>query len=568
MEEVFQHGWYKEMNVAGLGEDSQHLFPSIFYNLSQKKESMRRFGLFLFLWAISIAGFAQHIPAYPIPRHLEPDTPDSLRTYTAFYPYDFSKAIPADSLPLQTGSRLADYLLNKPLWEVRHRDYGFRLMPLLWLEGGRINDSVSRTFINTRGVRVDGYVGRQVQFGTEITENQARFPQWEYDWYRLHRTGNGFPAIVPHFGIAKNDKGGVLDFPGARGYISYRPSRFFSFHLGHGTPFIGYGYRSLFLGDHVPPYGYFRVESRFWHLRYIVMWSVLQDVRPAVVKGGVYHQKYMATHYIDWAVVPRWHIGLFENVIWDPSLGKGFDPNFLNPVIFFKTLEFQTGTKPANTVLGLETAYRLPFQVQLYGQFLLDEMTVSKFFGNPGYWGNKYALQWGVKTVRHWGDHILRARLEYNMVRPFTYSHHRVRINYGHDNWPLAHPWGANFTEWLVQVDWNYRRWGARLLVDTGRQGLDIPGDPASYGADIYRDYEERYSDTDVHLLAGNMWKRYVINGEAWYMLNPVYRLQVFTGINRRNFHITQAYSVFRDHDNTWIYLGLRTDLFRYPRNE
>ena len=531
---------------------------------------MKRF-VFFFASLLAVwTAMAQQQRNYPRPRHVETRCAgeDSLRQYMAFYPYDFSCAVPDSSGRIKTGSRTADWLLNKPLWEVRTRDYGFRVQPLLWLEAGRVNDSVGHTFVNTRGVRVDGYVGRQVRFGTEIMENQARFPEWEYRWYRLHETGNGFPAVIPGFGIAKADQKGVLDFPRVTGYVDYRPSPYFSFHIGHGTPFIGYGYRSLFLDDRVPPYGYFRIESRFWHLRYIVMWSVLQDLRPEVVNGGVYHQKYMATHYIDWAVLPRWNIGLFENVIWDPSLGKGFDPNFLNPVIFFKTLEFQTGTKPANTVLGMETRYRLPYRTDIYVQFLLDEMTVSKFFGDPGYWGNKYAFQWGIHSVQRLGKHRFSIRLEHNFVRPFTYSHHRVRINYAHDNWPLAHPWGANLTEWIFMFRWQYGRWGASLLADSGRQGLDIPGDSRSYGWNIYRDYEERFSDSDVHILSGNLFKRQVWNLEAFYMINPVYRLQIFGGINKRTFSIEKPYSVFDNANNTWFYMGLRTDLFRMPRNE
>ena len=46
---------------------------------------------------------------------------------------------------------------------------------------------------------------------------------------------------------------------------------------------------------------------------------------------------------------------------------------------------------------------------------------------------------------------------EYNMVRPYTYSHDRaeegiVISNYTHYNSPLAHPLGSNFREGLLRA--------------------------------------------------------------------------------------------------------------------
>ena len=529
---------------------------------------MRLYAFLVFMLILAVSK-AQERPVYTLDREtVHENEPDSVRSYTAFYSAGETPLLIPAFDTVHVGSPWLDYLLNKPLWEVRTPDYGFRVSPLLWLEAGITHDSMRRTFINTRGVRVEGYVGRQVRFGTEIYENQARFPAYEYRLFKSRRTGNGFPALVPGFGIAKLEKNGVLDFPLATGYVRYRPSRFFVFQLGHGHPFIGYGYRSLFLSDDVPPYGYFRIESRFWHLRYIVMWSQLQDVRYPLVKPntGVYHKKFMATHYIDWAVTTRWNIGLFENVIWDPAYGRGFDLNFLNPVIFFKTLELQTGTKTANTVLGLETRYRLPWHTALYGQFLLDEMTVSKFFGQPGYWANKYAFQVGLHSVQQWGRHRLSLRAEYNFVRPFTYSHHRTTINYGHDNWSLAHPWGANLTEWLGIINWRYKRWGADLLIDHGRQGLDFPGRPETYGADIYRDYEDRYASDGVYTLNGNLFKRMMLQTTVHYTLNPVYKLQLFAGASYRRFRIDQPTAIVRNENQTWWFGGLRTYLFDFHK--
>ena len=45
------------------------------------------------------------------------------------------------------------------------------------------------------------------------------------------------------------------------------------------------------------------------------------------------------------------------------------------------------------------------------------------------------------------------------MVRPYTYAHHNPQQNYAHYNQPLAHPLGANFSEFLVMANYKYKRW-------------------------------------------------------------------------------------------------------------
>ena len=54
-------------------------------------------------------------------------------------------------------------------------------------------------------------------------------------------------------------------------------------------------------------------------------------------------------------------------------------------------------------------------------------------------------IQLGAKYIDAFGIKNLDLQLEYNRVRPFTYSHRDSVANYTHYNQPLAHPLGANF---------------------------------------------------------------------------------------------------------------------------
>ncbi len=470
-------------------------------------------------------------------------------------------------LKLFVKQKTLDYLLNKPFLQIKGEDYFIEIKPSIYFEGSRISGENPLLFVNTRGLEIDGALGKQFAFSTAVYENQARFPGYLDTLFVSRQTGNGFPATLPGFGIAKIRENGILDFPSARGHIIYKPSKFFTFKLGHDTFFVGEGYRSLLLGDDIPPYPYFEVVARFWNVRYTVMWSMLQDIRPEVTVNGFYYKKYMALHYIDWAITARWNLGLFEGVIWDPGDGRGFDPNFINPVIFFKTVEFQSGTKGGNTLLGLNLSYRPLSNMMLYGQFLLDEMTVSKFFGQPGYWGNKFGTQLGIKAFYIKGLHRFFTRLEWNRVRPYTYSHHRVTINYGHNNYALAHPWGANLSEVLFRIKWDYKRWFSTFGFVYGLQGVDFPSEPKTYGADIYRDYEERVSSDNVKILQGNLLKRIYVNFEAGYVLNPSWNWKFYTGIAKIDHQIDQPFGIYQNRNQIWWRIGMRANVPFYKRD-
>jgi len=493
------------------------------------------------------------------------------RIYTSFKPLDAERLDTAkwkayqSRLTLPVKNKTLDYLLNKDFLKTEGKNYSLRLLPVVYMETGRPGDTEKSVFINTRGVEIQGELGKQVAFQTAVYENQARFPEYLDTLFVLRQPANGFPATVPGFGVAKSRKNGILDYPSVRGHVSYRPSEFFLFSLGHDAFFIGEGERSLLLDDKVPPYAYFQMVTTVWHVRYTVMWGMLQDLN--ITGKKYYHRKYMAVHYLDWAINAHFNLGLFENVIWDPDEGRGFDLNFLNPVIFFKTAEFQSGTKGGNTLLGMQFSYRPIHRVMFYSQFLLDEMTVSKFFKEPGYWGNKFGLQAGVKAYQEWKGHLFRARLEWNRVRPYTYTHHPPVTNYAHDNYPLAHPWGANLNEIMAEMQWEYKRFRAHVSLISGYQGVDYADTTATYGGDIFRDYEDRISSGNVKILQGNLFSRQYVDFDISWLLNPRWHWEVYAGMLYVRHRVEKPNTFYQSRQFEWFRIGMRANMPFYRRD-
>ena len=460
------------------------------------------------------------------------------------------------ALSLNKKTWLGRKLFNEHLFAIVGKDYWISIDPVLDLRLGKDNLSDRYTFQNTRAIRVEGSLGKQFSFSSTIAENYARFPQYldRYAWATR-------PPIVPGYGLNKSEDRNYIDYPYAAGYFTYKPGKFFLFELGHGKHFIGEGYRSLFLSDNATNYPYFKIQATFWHVQYTTLWTAYQDLRPQYEQNGVYKKKFSAIHYISWHATKKLNLGFFESVIWYNENRRGFDVNFLNPLIFFKTAEYEAGSNASNTVVGLSASYKLPYKINIYGQFVLDEMTVSKFFGVKGYWANKFGYQVGLKYHDAFAIPNLFLRAEYNQVRPYTYGHNTI-ANYAHNYQALAHPWGANFKEILFEIQYRKKRFYGHNTLILGRKGFDFPHDSASYGGDIYHYIRPQDKGDDKSLLQGNLGKIFYNQTEVGYLLNPATNLKLFGGFIYRKTSIDAPLTTVKNETTKYIYLGIKTNLW------
>ena len=111
--------------------------------------------------------------------------------------------------------------------------------------------------------------------------------------------------------------------------------KYFEVELGHGKHFIGDGYRSMLLSDNSTFYPYFKVTTSFWNIQYTNLYTTMIDFQSGKTSQGIYPRKYVTSHHLSWNVTPRLNIGIFETVIYqDSSNLRGFDPYYLNPLIF------------------------------------------------------------------------------------------------------------------------------------------------------------------------------------------------------------------------------------------
>ncbi|SCZ02410.1 TonB protein C-terminal [Flavobacterium anhuiense] len=473
-----------------------------------------------------------------------------------------------ESLQKKTSTWLGRKWWNENLVQIQGEDYWFALNPIVDLQMGKASDlDASYTYVNTRALNFRGGLGKQINFTTTFFESQGRFAGYFNDYAESIKPSGGNPAIIPGVGIAKRFKTDAYDFPLAEANITFAPGKIFDFQLGYGRNFIGDGYRSLLESDGTSPYPYFKLNTKFWKIKYTNTYMWMKDVRPEVTAEKTYATKFMANHYLSWNVSNRVNLGFFESVVWTNTNNRGFDANFVNPIIFYRAVEFGSSSKSGNALLGITGKYKWNNSINLYSQFLIDEFSVSDVGAGNQSWKNKFGFQFGAKYFNAFNVKDLLVQVEYNRVRPYVYSHSAVITNYGHNNQSVGHQWGGNFKELIAIARYHKGRWLADAKLTVGTRGLDFDTttDSYNYGGNIYKSYDvKRPYDTGVKIGQGNKTNVFIADIQGGYLINPMTNLKLFGSLIYRNFDPTQETATTFKQSTTWFSIGLRSDIFNW----
>jgi hypothetical protein len=212
-------------------------------------------------------------------------------------------------------------------------------------------------------------------------------------------------------------------------------------------------------------------------------------------------------HHLDIAFGKRVNIGLFEGVIFGRK--DRFDFGYLNPIIFYRSIEQQNGSFD-NSIVGLDFKVNIARSLQVYGQLSLDEFLLSEIKKNRGWWANKWGIQIGAKYIDAFNIKNLDLQFEHNRIRPFTYSHRDSVANYTHYNQPLAHPLMANFQEFIGVARYQpIPRFTAIGKLIYYQQGRDSGA--ASFGGNIFLPNTPPYRTSEFGYNIGSGWKTNVL---------------------------------------------------------
>ena len=404
------------------------------------------------------------------------------------------------------------------LYEVHIKDFDLVINPVIQAIISKESNNDQALYLNTRGLTLRGRIANKIGFHAYVTDNQEKDPLYVRDWVNRRKA-------VPGQGFYKPFKNTGYDYFDARGYFTFNATRYIDVTFGYDRNFIGNGYRSLFLGDGNSNNLFLKLNTRIWKFNYQ---NLFMELHSAEIPGGdkLLPKKYAAMHHLDVSVTKWLNIGLFEGVIFGRK--DHFDFGYLNPIIFYRSIEQQNGSFD-NSIVGLDAKANFDRKLQVYGQLSLDEFLLGEITKNRGYWGNKIGIQIGAKYLDAFGISNLDLQIEHNRVRPFTYSHRDSVANYTHYNQPLAHPLGANFKEFIGIARYQPApKWLSVLKLIYYQQGRDSSA--RVFGNNIFLPNISPNRVGDYGYSIGSGWKTNVFY--ASFLLSYEWKENLFIELN------------------------------------
>jgi hypothetical protein len=316
---------------------------------------------------------------------------------------------------------------------------------------------------------------------------------------------------------------------------------------------------------------YVKQTTTIWKLQYTSLFTWMYDwSHSAHGVADEFRNKFGTFHYLSFNAAKWLNIGLFESVIWQgtsPARQRGFDPNYLNPVIFFRPVEYSLGSSD-NAMLGASFKIRFNPNNYLYAQVLLDEFYLKEVLARDGWWANKQGYQLGYKCFNFGQVNDLFMQMELNIVRPYTYSHGNSQQSYSNAGMPLAHPLGANFAELFGTLSYSHKGFTITGKLIGARYGMDTSG--TDYGQNIFISYLQRTStvagqptqrDYNHKLFDGVGTNIFYAELKASYKFNIAFplRIELLAGARAENNSLVRKKSAY-------IQFGLTLPLWRSYR--
>jgi len=262
---------------------------------------------------------------------------------------------------------------------------------------------------------------------------------------------------------------------------------------------------------------------------------VYQNTRIADGTSEISNRRYGSYTSVDVLLGKFLELGLTESIVWQKKDSLDYFPNanLFNPFILYRT--FQYGMDGMNNVLlGFNAKAKISKSIVSYGQIVLDN-------------SEKFAYQIGAK----WYDVFkssLFLQVEYNMVKPFTYTHWDKQ-SYTHYNQEIAHPLGANISEFIAIGKYSWKDIILSYQFNYAETKLDEVGLP--YGANIFTKYIEKdiAKSSDVLNTVNHSIK-------VASSINPASNLQIYFESRIRTVESPSN----EDKQSYWLF-GLKTNL-------
>jgi hypothetical protein len=477
------------------------------------------------------------------------------KVHTAFKPSFIEEK--GDSAKTAKGKDLKIKLQPAINWQLGYSDFNGYNTPFVFFGA---NEKGKRVYDVDLGISTD-VAWRKWRMSFTYMRNVGEYTDYQEEFIRRNK-------VLPGSNVASTNGSIKSDYIAS--FLNYKASDVFDFEIGYGRNFIGDGHRSLLLSDFANASPYLKINTRFWKLQYTNLFAAHENIYGVAGTPARYRRKYTATHFLDWKATKWLSIGLFETIVWAAKEGnytRGFDVNYLNPVIFYRPVEFSVGSSD-NAIVGTNLKFTVAKNHTFYAQLAFDEFLLSELRAdarqwlNPdqdiqsGWWANKYAIQLGWTAFAPFKIEGLQTRIEMNVVRPYTYAHSNPTQAYSNYNQSLAHPLGANFEEYLGIINYQLGRCIFKFHFNYSEKGYSSFF-TRNVGDNLEVSNTNRRDDYENEIGQGIRVKARYTETSIAYLLHDKWNLLASLG-----FIYWDGRSNGLQSSNRLLYLRLRTNLF------
>ncbi len=438
------------------------------------------------------------------------------------------------------------YRRKAALYSVQIPDFNLVVNPVFNYEMASASYSGKLSLLNNRGIEIRGNLTDKVGFYTRVSDEILN--PLPHVGLLLQRD-----TVIPGVGFYKTVP--QINYFLASAYVSFSLNKYMDWQFGHGRNFIGDGHRSFILSDYSTDHLFLRLNTRVWKINYTNIFSQYNDYTSSV--HNIQSRHYSATHHLSVNIGRNLNIGAFETIIFQRDSGytnTGFELNYLNPIVFYKAIENGLNSSD-KAVIGMNYKYNFLRHFSWYGQFVISELVLNELLAGNGWWGNKWAIQAGLKYIDAFKVKNLDLQAEVNICRPYMYTSFMTGQSFTNYRQPLAHPLGANFRELVAIVKYQPLE---RLFIQAKGIFYEIgyDGYGSNWGQNIALDYDTHPNEYGNAIGQGYLTHVYFLELAASYMVKHNLFLDL-----RATSRYSDSELAFYTSDNTWISAGVRLNL-------
>ncbi len=329
-------------------------------------------------------------------------------------------------------------------------DFEVRANPIWNLQYGQEkNDAISNetsSYINGRGIQLDGHFLNQFYFQTGFLETQARFPSY------LEAPAN-FNRSVPGVGRTKLlRESNSFDYGFAYGSFAYQPSEKLTIWVGNQPLFIGSGYRSMFYSDFAPNLPRIRTDLSFFNgkVNYSLVYGSLansQRYGNSIQGSSITYsteaallRKPLTLSTLSFSPFEKLKITLLDASIWK-KVENGRDVS-VNPMRYSPIPLSGFLASDNYSVSGLQVDFQATKKLATYTQLIYSSESISG--------------QVGAKLTDLIPNSFIQA--EYNFSPYSSYfSTADSLLHYSHQSFALAHPLFTGFRETVFIFGYRFK---------------------------------------------------------------------------------------------------------------